>query len=309
MKRFNKAQWIGFLALAGLTLYLFYLLSGGKIISFIHPERISLMWGTLFGLAAMTMYQSTKIFTIPSRKQNINSFLPLLFILFCGVSSAAAKETDRLPDGKAQSIAGVVSSREKAVAGRETEQAKFQTAANESGVNQNSTSSDSLQAALSEAVQTSSLDNSESDADSGRTQLGSDSMQQDKDDRQKSDSEIILNNENYTKIIMDIEQHPDQYSGKKVTVEGFVYRDKRFTAKQFVAARLFMVCCAADAQLIGFMCEGEQSSSLKDKQWIKVKGVLEVQNLDMNGQISSIPVIKMSSVSKLPTPENQYVYY
>lgn len=110
--------------------------------------------------------------------------------------------------------------------------------------------------------------------------------------------EIILNDENYTKILSDIEANPSQYIDKKITAEGFVYRDPTFGENDFVVARMFMVCCAADAQIAGLMARWDDSSALEDKQWIQVKGILKTQTYTLSGEESLIPIIHIQSVIK-----------
>lgn len=54
------------------------------------------MWGTLIALLILAFYQSTKLFTIPSRKSVLPGYLPMGIILLFGILALNAKETDRV---------------------------------------------------------------------------------------------------------------------------------------------------------------------------------------------------------------------
>lgn len=120
---------------------------------------------------------------------------------------------------------------------------------------------------------------------------------------------ITITAENYVTMLSDIEHNAQRYVGKKIILEGFIYRDPAFATDEFVLARMYMICCAADVQVTGLMCKGNQSQTLADDQWVKVEGVLQVQNYEMYGEQSLMPVIQIAQIEVLATPDNQYIYY
>ncbi|WP_069998318.1 TIGR03943 family putative permease subunit [Cellulosilyticum sp. I15G10I2] len=288
MKRFNKEAWIGFILLAGLAVYLTYLLRSGGILSFINPKRISLMWMTLAGILILSIYESSKIFTIPNRRINLNQHIPLGVILLCGVMTLTAKETDRFSVGNAKSnIVTASSSQEKPKESTE-------------GVDES--------AALNAEQEVFGAN----DYELPWEQQGEDFevIQQDTVDEPYYLREmVILNNDNYTKVLSDIEQNPDLYEGKSIVLEGFVYHDPQFAPDEFVIARMYMICCAADAQITGLLCKGPQSDELERDQWVSIEGVIAIENYEMDGQTMLMPIVKILEATKLPTPENQYIYY
>jgi len=271
MKRFNKEKWVGFLLLAGWSLYLLYLLTEGEIISFIHPKRIPLMWGALLGMVILTFYQSTKLFTIPSRKTQLYSYMPLGLVLMCGIFLLTTNESDRLPSRQTQKPLTILSKENNAI---KPEVIADEVIPNDRNINQ-----------------------------------GEPNNEQDTPAMAMASDKIVLNDDNYTKTLTDIEQNPDVYIGKKIQLEGFVYRDAQFAPDDFVIARMFMLCCAADAQVTGLMSTWNESSTLENKQWLRVEGVLKTKTYEMDGQKSLMPIIQIETVTKLPTPDNQYVYY
>lgn len=281
MKRFNKEEWVWFLLLAGWSLYLLYLLTKGEIVSFINPKRIPLMWGTLLGMMLLTFYQSTKLFTIPSRNTQLHSYIPMGIVLVCGIFVLTTKESDRLPSLQAQKSLTIASKKENS---------KFLNEAVENNT-----------AIKSEAIANLTVPDNENAAD-----IPPDREQ---DVQVMASDEIVLDNENYTKIITDIEQNPEEYIGKKIRLEGFVYRDPQFNSDDFVIARMFMLCCAADAQITGLMATWDKSDRLEDEQWLRVQGILKTKEYEIDGQKNLIPIIQIETANKLPTPDNQYVYY
>jgi putative membrane protein len=284
VKRFNKEQWVGFILLIGLAFYLAYLLREGDIISFVHPKRIPLMWGTLAGLIVLALYQTTKIFTVPSRKTHFNGLFSIGFVLLCGVLTVTAKESDRLPQNDLQ--------KSMMVALKDQQGTRV---SNELLPEEPIDLSDDLQQIPTD------VEVFEEANESSEPVVSLEQM--------RSSDKIVLNNDNYTEVLSDIEQNPDQYLGKAIEVEGFVYRDPQFQPDEFVIARMFMVCCAADTQIIGFMCQWEESDQIEISQWLSIKGVLEVETYETDGQQTFMPVIKVKEAEKLETPENQYVYF
>ncbi len=286
MKRFNKSEWLGFIFLMGLTLYLGYLLRKGNIVSYIHPKRIPLMWAALGGLILLMGYQSMKVFTTPSRKTNYLSYLPLGFLILCSIMTLTLQETDRFSPGKVQSSV---------VAAAGTKERVEKILPDEKSGEENNTSQEAF------------------NPDSGQEDLYEPSLNSEREENKTEDYRLLekieLNSDNYTKIISDIEQNPEKYIGKKIKLEGFVYRDPQFDEDEFVIARMYMLCCAADAQVTGLMCRWDKSTIVRDEQWIVAEGVLMCEDYEIDGGTSRIPVIQLSKVTKLKTPENQYIYY
>lgn len=102
----------------------------------------------------------------------------------------------------------------------------------------------------------------------------------------------------------DIYARLDLYEGKKVEIEGFVFRRSDFKPNQFVTARLYMWCCAFDAAPVGPLCESTRASDFENNAWVRVEGTITKQ-FDDN---AFIPVIQVEKVTRIPKPESPYVY-
>lgn len=118
------------------------------------------------------------------------------------------------------------------------------------------------------------------------------------------DNTIVLNDDNFAKWIEQIYENKNAYDGKKIELEGFVYKNLMIHTNEFVPARLVMVCCAADLQTVGLLCRYDKTTQLKRTSWVKVSGVIKV--VDYCGQ--KTPIIYADKVVSIAKPENEYIY-
>lgn len=111
---------------------------------------------------------------------------------------------------------------------------------------------------------------------------------------------IVLNSDNYTRIFPNIMENPNEFKSKKIKTEGLVYKSKEINNNEFTIAREVMSCCVADVQIVGLMCEYDNSVDLKENEWVSVEGVMDVKD--------NKPVINVKEVIKLEKPKNSYIY-
>ena len=115
---------------------------------------------------------------------------------------------------------------------------------------------------------------------------------------------VMVDTDNYVKWMEELYDNLDRYIGKKIQVEGFIYKDEQFEDNAFALARMMMVCCAADMQTIGFLCSYQNTDQLQLDAWIKVYGIIEKGELDG----SEIAKIKVEQIENTEKPEMDYVY-
>ena len=99
--------------------------------------------------------------------------------------------------------------------------------------------------------------------------------------------------------------HPaEDFAGQPVDVVGFVFRDERFAADQFMVTRFVVSCCVADANVAGMVVEAPETATLADDQWVRVRGVLAP------GQLGErvLPVIAAESITPAEAPQQPYLY-
>lgn len=99
--------------------------------------------------------------------------------------------------------------------------------------------------------------------------------------------------------------HPaEDFAGEPVDVVGFVFRDERFAADQFMVTRFVVSCCVADANVAGMVVRTAATSTLTADQWVRVRGVLEPGRLGDR----TLPVIAAESISPAEAPQQPYLY-
>ncbi|OBR90118.1 putative two-component membrane permease complex subunit [Clostridium ragsdalei P11] len=123
------------------------------------------------------------------------------------------------------------------------------------------------------------------------------------------DNILVVDGKNFTHIADDIcYNNPSKYKGKDIVITGFVFRDGTNSKDKFLIARLMMVCCAADTEVTGLVCDWNKASTLKNNKWIKITGKIDVETENINGEKSSTPVIRVEGVDPAQKPQNQYIY-
>ncbi len=106
--------------------------------------------------------------------------------------------------------------------------------------------------------------------------------------------------ENLLTVVSGIHKYPKLMKGKKVATIGFVWREKE-EKNYFRLIRFLITCCAADATPLILRVEWEQTESLKNNQWVKVEGVITLDEKEK-------PYLKAVRVVKVPPPDEPYLY-
>lgn len=119
-----------------------------------------------------------------------------------------------------------------------------------------------------------------------------------------SSNYIVIEEENYVKVVKSIEGNPLAYNGKSISFYGIVVKPYKKSQTAFYVSRLLIFCCAADSESIGISVEWDKAPSLKEGEWVRVFGLLDSKKGKNN---KFHPVIKAASVKKIK-PMNQYVY-
>jgi uncharacterized repeat protein (TIGR03943 family) len=101
-----------------------------------------------------------------------------------------------------------------------------------------------------------------------------------------------------------LEMFMDKFIGKKVEISGFVYREDKMKANQFVVARLAMQCCSADASPFGLLIESAQAESHALDSWVKITGTLGTTIYND----SDLMKIAAASIEKINASKTPYVY-
>ena len=122
-----------------------------------------------------------------------------------------------------------------------------------------------------------------------------------------NDPVISLNNEGYGIWYLDTMDNLERYEGKTVQFVGMVLKPADFPQGYFVPGRMAMTCCADDMAFLGYACEYEGASGLKDRQWVKVTAKVEKEYFaDYGGEG---PVLKAVSVEQTRAPKEEIISF
>lgn len=104
---------------------------------------------------------------------------------------------------------------------------------------------------------------------------------------------------------LDSLDHLERYIGKTVEFVAMVLKPENFPADYFVPGRMAMTCCADDMAFLGFACRYDGADKLEQKQWVKVRAVVEKEFFaDYEGEG---PVLHAVSVESAREPENRII--
>jgi len=117
-----------------------------------------------------------------------------------------------------------------------------------------------------------------------------------------------FNNETFAELTQQAFETPFAVAGKRVRLTGFVFREEVWPPNVFVAGRLAIYCCAADAQFVGLLVEGGGTAP-KSGDWVRVDGTLgvldEIETL--SGPIADVPILRDATIAPAAPPEIEYV--
>lgn len=108
--------------------------------------------------------------------------------------------------------------------------------------------------------------------------------------------------------MLDVNPEPDQYTGQKVKVQGFVVypTDSPLPDQYLLLSRFVITCCAADAYPIGLPVKlTSSSSSFTADTWLEVEGQMITETLGGKRQLT---IAATSPPKKIPQPKNPYNY-
>lgn len=117
-------------------------------------------------------------------------------------------------------------------------------------------------------------------------------------------SHIMMDTYLYNLYYEEISKDLNKYIGKTVQLSGFVYKEEGFSNNQLVISRFLVTHSADDADIVGFLSEFNEASTLSEDTWIEATGTLEKTNY--NG--SELPQLKITSWKKIDEPDESYVY-
>ncbi|GGJ58488.1 putative membrane protein [Anoxybacillus voinovskiensis] len=119
-------------------------------------------------------------------------------------------------------------------------------------------------------------------------------------------SSLVLNDQNYLKVIETIYQFPGEFSDKEMEMDGFVYHDETTNKNELFLLRFGIIHCIADSGVYGLLVQFPDAAKLKNDDWIHVKGKLST--IYYQPYNATIPYVQVESWHSIKQPEEPYVF-
>ncbi len=117
---------------------------------------------------------------------------------------------------------------------------------------------------------------------------------------------ITVSDDDYARWYMDAYENPKKYEGKTIKLKGLVFRGEGFGTDEFVPARMYMACCAADLSPVGFMCKSSEAGKFKNNEWVYVTAKIKVEyEKNMN---ATVPVLYAQTIAPAEKPQEELIY-
>lgn len=111
---------------------------------------------------------------------------------------------------------------------------------------------------------------------------------------------IAVGDNDYALWYRDLSEELNTYDGKTVEFLGQVVVDRTIPKNCFIVGRPLMTCCADDIRFAGLVCEWAGADGLKNRDWVRVKATISVQEHPCYGRTG--PVLTGLSVEPAPAP-------
>lgn len=118
---------------------------------------------------------------------------------------------------------------------------------------------------------------------------------------------IELDNLGFGIWYIDTMEHLDRYIGKTIEFTAMVYTPENFPKGYFVPGRMAMTCCADDMAFLGYACKYDGATTLKQKEWIKVRATVQKENFV--GYKGEGPMLHAVSVTATKKPKEEVINF
>ena len=121
--------------------------------------------------------------------------------------------------------------------------------------------------------------------------------------------QVVINDENYISTLNDMYEHIDNYVGRKIKVQGQIFKSENMKDNEIAIGKYYMYCCAVDMSLTGFMINKDDNFKLVENSWYDIEAVISSHKYEMGpGQIIDEPILKIINYKKIDKPANTLVY-
>lgn len=107
--------------------------------------------------------------------------------------------------------------------------------------------------------------------------------------------------------LLDLILYAEKFDGKRIAVDGMVYRGAGADKKSFKLFRFAVVCCAADALPFSIQVKASDRQDVKNDIWVRVEGRFSTETI--NGKQVSNIFADIVQPLPLPPPEKRYLFF
>ena len=107
--------------------------------------------------------------------------------------------------------------------------------------------------------------------------------------------------------LLDLILYAEKLNGKRVAVEGMVYRGAKVDENSFKLFRFAVACCAADALPFSIKVKTATEENLPNDTWVRVEGHFNFETVN-DKQVFSIQADKVLTIPT-PPPEKRYMFF
>ena len=248
-KKLNLNELIWFLILIGFACYFYMIISTNKLTLFVHPKMVKYVKFALYFFVVLVIFQGKNVFTNKKAKRFKFGYIMFLIPLILGSLLKPEGVTAYSVINKGFSL---------------TSQLKINTLKHKHTVLENGTEVCEHDDESTHFVENTNV--VESTNVTLENPIESTSLIKGKT--------INMTNKNFISTYEEIYGNPNNYVGTSVNMRGFIYNQKGLNKGEFILSRIVVSCCAADAQLLGILCDNSQGEILAEGTWVNIEGIL-----------------------------------
>ncbi|MGH4123048.1 MAG: TIGR03943 family putative permease subunit [Clostridium sp.] len=278
-KKLNLNELIWFLILIGFTCYFYRIISTNKLTLFVHPKMVKYVKFALYFFIVLVIFQGKNIYTLKKAKTLKLGYIMFLIPLTLGF----------LLKPVGVSVDGAINKGFSLTSQLKINALKHKHTVLEDGTEvcdhneENTHFVENANVSLKKSLESRSL---------------------------LKENHINMTSGNFINTYEDIYGNPHKYVGRTINMKGFIYNQKGLNKAEFILSRIVVSCCAADAQLVGILCDYSKGEILAEGTWVNIEGTLgEREYKDVkSGEIIVIPIIKVNKTEKTDKQNNEYLY-
>lgn len=108
----------------------------------------------------------------------------------------------------------------------------------------------------------------------------------------------------FSETIGAIDMYKEHFAGKKIRLQGFVFREEDMPPDSFALTRFLVMCCTADAVPFAVLARGDEVPALEEDAWIELEGTIEVEQVNGEERLQ----IRADQIRSVEQPTSPYIY-